>query len=171
MADKLLQEIHQQLGSLYLPSPNEALQQRKPTPFRKELKGVRARPNPDVAVEIRGRCIWRSSQHNTHGFTLQNCFVGIVIARDTVPADLGYSLLLTAVLEGTCGSPWVELDSTQVVSNGVPQKVVLPLLGADSLSLQTRFALYCADNAQNDPAEIRQLDLQIDGMLVSGAGF
>lgn len=166
-----LRVLERKVDQLYLPSPREALDQRKPLPFDKELMNVRAIANPDTAAVVRGRAIYKSPAHNTHGFTIQNCFVTIEVSRDTVPVDLGYQRLFTAVLEGSCGSPWVELDITQVISNGTPQKFVLPLLGEDSLSLATRFVLYCANNAENEPIEHRRLDLRIVGMLVSGAGF
>lgn len=85
-----LEVLQERVENLYLPSPKEALDQRRPLPFGKILNNVRAIANPDVAAVVRGRAIFKSPSHNTHGFTIQNCFATIEVMRDTVPPDLGY---------------------------------------------------------------------------------
>lgn len=162
MENKILEQIQ----SLYLPSPQEALNQRQPLPFKRKLEGIRIRNRP--VAGSRGYVIYKSRQCNTQGFTIQNCFVGLDILTDSVPDN---SILFHCVLEGSCGSPWVELDVVEVIVNaGDPRAITIPLLGADTLSLQTRFVLWAVDAlAEIDPN--RYIDIGINGVLISGAGF
>lgn len=157
----------------YAPSPMEAVELRAgPKPFRQEPTLVNVFRDPNVA-NVRGLPIYTSESLNTKGYTQHNAFVGIQIISDSAPDDGGERLLLTIVLEGACGSPWVELDAVTINSDGTARSFTVPLLASDSLALSTRVVVYAGDNYpyQQPPAVARQIEFTIDGMIVSGQGF
>ncbi|GAG28429.1 unnamed protein product, partial [marine sediment metagenome] len=114
-----LASIHSLLSGVFSPSPSEALKQRPFLPFRDHLVNHEIRVSGDVIAETRGDPIYISPALNTHGLTLQNTFVSVKVRRDTLPQPAGWTLLFTVVLEGTCGSSWVEIASAQLNSNGL----------------------------------------------------
>lgn len=168
-----LTRIEAIMSGLYLPGPAEAEEQRPKKPFDNIRKSGKKRVAYDqnALPEFRGGMVFHSKAMKTRGFTHHNAFAKIELALDTVPEDLGDHLLFTAVLEGACGSTWVELDSAQLFSTGRTGEFQVPLLGADSLALDTRFVLYAGDNAtypEPPPASPRLIRFQITGMLISG---
>lgn len=161
------------MGRLYLPYPPKATDDRARKDFDNlhKLKGSkRIGRDADAVPDFRGNVIYETSSLDTKGFTHHNCFVSLIVKSDNVPPDLGNNLLFTAVLEGSCGSAFVELDVAQLNSTGRTGTFQVPLLAADSLAQNIRFRLWAGDNAIYGelPVTQRALRCQVSGELTSG---
>lgn len=166
-------ELQAQLQALYSPDPKAAVQHRASRSDKARLE-LTLDYNAAVATERRGPRVWDSACLDTRGYTLQCAYVQIEIIRDNVFTDLGDRRLLTVVFEGHAGSPFAELDEAAISSTGRTGLFTVPLLRSDDLSLQTRVALYAADNAQYTgphPWAQRYIEIKIDVVLASGLSF
>lgn len=167
-----ISSLEEAMRALYLPSPDAAERQRSMKPFTKSFRGDKRVPYDANAIpNYRGAEMFLSPVNKTNGFTHHNCFVNIELAKDTVPPDTGDHLLFTAVLEGSSGSGFVELDSVQLFSTGRTGSFQVPLLSSESLAIDTRFRLFAGDNAtyeQPPPASHRLIKFTITGVLTSG---
>jgi len=170
---KRLAAIEQTVQALYLPTPAVGVKSRALKPFHFEtLDPVTVYHHPDVATAIRGLPGYTSPDLQTSGYTLHECYLQVQVIEDTVAAAQGFHDLFTAVLEGACGSAWVELATATLQSDGRRGTFMFPLLSRESLALSTRLVLYLADNATTEPPDpARQIRFALDGVLVSGPTF
>ena len=150
------------------PTPEQALKARAHIPITSEAPLTRQLVSPDqFDVETIGRPIFRSSVLDTHGYTVQNAFVQVIVAED--PADATFRLV--ASLEGSFNSPWVVLDQAIVNLPGGAQTVMFPLLASNSsLATSIRLTVYGLDTRDN-PQVVRQIGFVVSGQLVAGLGF
>jgi len=151
------------------PTPKEAMIQRAQIPFRYR-KEDEALVIPTTGGPVRGRAIFTTDALDTWGYSVQNAFVQVRVIGDSVPAEGAIRQLFVGVLEGSCGSPFVDLDQAIIMSTGGPSTYKFPLLSNESLSTSIRFTLYAADN-RIDPEEARVISFQVQGMLVAGLGY
>lgn len=168
------QAILDRLQGLYMPTPEAALLQRRQLPESRVFENHALHYDSKIAAEIRGPQIWDSKCLDTDYFTLHNAYVLIQVGRDTVADGLGDRLVWTVVMEGHHGSPFAELDIAQLNSTGRTGVFRVPIMVQEDLSLQTRIALYAADNAsytEQEPWQQRFIDFRIDIVLVSGLKF
>ena len=177
MINGLLQKVTQVVEAVeseYAPSPLQAIDSREYRPFHtQKAKRVNLVQSPANVENFRGAAVFVSdSIPDTKGFTVHNCFVGIVVTEDTAAPDQE-TPLFTLVMEGARGSVSAEMDAQVIVSDGNPGKFHCPLLARDSLAQTVRFVLYAGDNYNyaQAPAVPRQLVFKVDGALVSGQGF
>lgn len=171
--EQQLMALGRRLDALYLPSPAEALLFReRQTDYTTELE-VEALWDPNAANELRGREIWASDPLLTKGFTQIEAFVGLVVRRDNVAPNLGNRQLFTFVLQGTCGSAWVDLAEAIVRSDGRTKKFSVDTLSVVTLSNAVKVVVYLADNAsyQEPPAHDRTVLCDIDVLIEAGVTY